>query len=75
MTLEIANGFIRLGRGQTLKVRDGAGSTVCAREGAVWITQQDSPQDVVLEPGGCFRLDRPGLAVVQAFGEAAVSVN
>jgi hypothetical protein len=75
MKLEISSGALRLARGQTLKLRDGAGSTICAREGTVWITEENSRKDVVLEAGGCYRLDRPGLTLVQAFADASVSLN
>jgi Protein of unknown function (DUF2917) len=74
MKLEIASAALRLGRGQTLKIRDAIGSTICAREGTVWITEENSRKDVVLEPGYCFRVDRPGLTLVQAFADASVSL-
>lgn len=74
MKLEISSGDLRLARGQTLKLRDGAGSTICAREGTVWITEENSRKDVVLGPGSCYRLDRPGLTLVQAFADAQVSL-
>ena len=74
MKLELASGALRLSRGQTVKLRDAAGSTICAREGTVWITQENSRKDVVLEPGACFRLNRPGLTIVQAFADASVSL-
>ena len=51
MKLELRKGAVRLGPNQTLKVVDGAGSTVSALEGAVWITEENRPQDIVLEPG------------------------
>ena len=73
MKLEIVSGALRLARGQTLKLTDSVGSTICAREGAVWITEENSRKDVVLEPGSCFRIDRPGLTLVQAFADASVS--
>ncbi|MGH2668811.1 MAG: DUF2917 domain-containing protein [Burkholderiales bacterium] len=73
MQIELFRGALRLARGQTLKVRDGAGSTLCAREGTVWITEENSPRDVVLKPGNCFRLGKPGLTIVQAFADASVS--
>jgi len=73
MNIELATAALRLARGQTLKVHDGAGSTVCAREGTVWITEENSRNDVLLEAGQCFRLQKPGLAVVQAFDDASVS--
>ena len=74
MKLEIASGALRLARGQTLKLTDGIGSTICAREGTVWITEENSRKDVVLEPGNCFRIANPGLTLVQAFGDASVSL-
>lgn len=74
MKLEITSGALQLARGQTLKLKDGVGSTICAREGTVWITEEDSGNDVVLEPGNCFRVDRPGLTLVQAFADASVSL-
>lgn len=75
MNIELTKGSLRLARGQALRVRDGAGSTICAREGAVWITEENSRNDVVLQAGNCYRLDRPGLAVVQAFRDAALSIR
>jgi hypothetical protein len=74
MTLELTAAGIRLARGQTLKLRDSVGSTICAHEGAVWITEENSRKDVVLENGACFRIDRPGLTLVQAFADAQVSL-
>ncbi|HXC38029.1 MAG TPA: DUF2917 domain-containing protein [Burkholderiales bacterium] len=73
MKLEIASGALRLARGQTLKLRDSMGATLCAREGTVWITEENSRKDVVLENGACFRIDKPGLTLVQAFADASVS--
>jgi hypothetical protein len=74
LKLELASGALQLARGQTLKILDAAGSTICAREGTVWITEENSRKDVVLEPGACFRVDRPGLTIVQAFADASVSL-
>jgi hypothetical protein len=73
MQIELANGALRLARGQTLKVRNGLGSTVCVGEGTVWLTEENRPQDVVLEGGRCYRLSQRGIAVVQALGDASVS--
>jgi hypothetical protein len=74
MKLEIDTGALRLARGQTLKLTDSVGSTICAREGTVWITEENSRKDVVLEPGSCYRLGKPGLTIVQAFADAQVSL-
>ena len=74
MNIELASGALRIARGQTLKVHDGAGSTICAREGVVWITEENSRRDVVLEAGNCYQLGWPGLTIVQAFADASVSL-
>jgi len=68
MRIELQSGQLRLARDQLLKLRDAAGSTVCAVEGSVWITEENKPHDIVLEPRGCYRLRHPGLAIVQTLG-------
>ena len=74
MTLEFNTGALRLARGQTLRVTDAQGSTICCNEGSVWITEENQPRDVVLEAGACYELRRPGLALVHAFGDASVAL-
>lgn len=73
MRIELEANTLRLGRGQTLKLRDGTGGTVCCRSGTLWITEENQPRDVLLEAGACHRLSRQGVALVQALGEAFVS--
>ena len=76
MKLEIQSGGLQLNPGQLLKVLDGAGSTVCALEGSIWITEENQLRDVVLEPGSCYRLHLPGTAIVYALGgSASVALN
>ena len=61
---------------EALKVVDGAGSTLCALDGALWITEENQAQDIVLEPGHCYRLRHPGTALINSLnGEAAVMLN
>lgn len=73
MRIELRTGALKLQRGQTLKVLDGAGSTICASHAAVWITEENRPRDIVVEPGGCYELRARGVAVIEALGEASVS--
>ena len=73
MRIELKSGALQLQRGQTLKVVDGEGSTVCASHAAVWITEENRPRDIVLEPGRCYRLSNRGVAVIEALGSASVS--
>jgi hypothetical protein len=64
---------IDLHRGKLVRVREGAGSTVTAHAGTVWLTEQGSLRDVLLRPGESFTLGRPGLALVQAFSDASIT--
>ena len=74
MKLELGKGAVKLGPNQTLKVLDGAGSTVCAVEGSVWITEENQPKDIVLQAGGCYQLRQRGTAILNSLGgTAAVS--
>jgi hypothetical protein len=74
MQLELRAGAVKLAPNQTLRVIDGAGRTVCALDGAVWLTEENDPRDIVLEPGSCYRLRRAGVALLNALsGEASVS--
>ena len=66
---------IDLHQGKLVRVREGAGSTVTAHAGTVWLTEQGSLRDVLLRPGESFTLGRPGLALVQAFSEASISID
>jgi hypothetical protein len=75
MKLEIANAALQLARGQTLKLEDAIGSTICARSGTVWVTEENSRKDIVLENGACHRVDHDGLTLIQAFADASVSLN
>jgi hypothetical protein len=71
MRIELKQGAVQLTANQTLKLRDALGSTVCAVEGAVWITEENHPRDIVLERGGCYRLRSRGLALINSLGGAA----
>jgi hypothetical protein len=74
MQIELKTGAVHLGPNQTLKVLDGAGSTVCALEGSVWITEENQQKDIVIEGGACYQLRQRGLALINALGgKAAVS--
>ncbi|HEU4352617.1 MAG TPA: DUF2917 domain-containing protein [Burkholderiales bacterium] len=64
---------IDLQRGKFLRILGGAGSTVTADAGSVWVTEEASPRDVVLRPGQSLKLHRPGLALVEAMSDAAIS--
>jgi len=55
-----------LRNGQTVCLRDALGMEIQVNEGCLWLTQERDAQDHVIEAGGSFRIDRPGVAVLQA---------
>jgi hypothetical protein len=65
---------IDLQRGRFLRVMDGAGSTLTAHGGEVWITEEASPRDVILRPGQSLKLRRSGLTLVEAFADASITL-
>jgi hypothetical protein len=74
MRIELRSGNVQLGPNQTLRVVDGAGSTVCAVEGSLWITEENQLRDIVLQAGACYRLRERGVALVNSLGgNAALS--
>ena len=80
MRIELEPGAVQLGPYQTLRLQDGAGSTVCALEGSVWITEENQPHDIVLAAGrgaaSCYRLRGRGLALINSLGgKAAVQID
>ena len=64
---------IELQRGEVLRLNSSTGKTITAHGGSLWITEEDSPQDVVLESGQRYTFARPGLALVEAFDDASLS--
>jgi hypothetical protein len=74
MQIELHGGNLHLARGQTLRVRDGVGSTVCCRSGTLWVTEENRARDILLGPGACHTLSQRGIALVQSLGEADVAI-
>jgi hypothetical protein len=61
--------------GEVLCMTESKGMTVTAHTGTVWVTEQGVERDVLLHSGESYTLTRRGLAVVEAFEEAAVSLE
>ena len=67
---------IRLARHEVVGVRNGRGALVFVESGTAWITQENDRRDVIVAAGKWFRLDREGVALVQAaHGSATVTVT
>lgn len=69
---DLVNG---LRKGQLLALRGRRGARIESRRGAVWITQDGDPNDVVLDAGEAHVLDRDAPVLIQALDAACVSVH
>ena len=63
-----------LADGAILRLIDRQGATVSVMQGRAWITQDWDPCDRIIDAGEQFELNRPGKAIVQAFGPSCVAV-
>ena len=60
---------------QVLRLDGARGATVRATRGTLWLTFENDPRDVVLVAGDAFTIDRAGLTLVEAQGEATLCVD
>ena len=75
MKLELGQSRLGLDRDQLITVRDGRGVRVSCLRGALWITQEQSTSDVLLETGDSFVIDQPGLTLVMALRPSNLQVS
>lgn len=73
-TLNPAGETITLAPNRHLRIQKGAGWTVRATSGIVWLTQDGDPRDVVLQPGESFVLDRNGGVLLTPLDTATVKL-
>ena len=71
----LINGSVGMPRGSLLRIDEGAGVLVYVWEGELWLTQEGSCRDHVLQPGQWFRLDRGGATLLHAFRRSVVSLS
>jgi hypothetical protein len=57
------------------RIEDARGTRVTCVAGAVWVTQERDPRDIILSPGQSMILDRPGTAIVFAFRDATITLG
>jgi hypothetical protein len=57
-----------LNRGTLMRIENGRGRELRVTYGSVWVTQHGSPEDVFLDAGASFRIDRDGLTLVMSYG-------
>ena len=74
MRLLLGQSKLGLERDQLVAVRDGKGVRVACLSGALWITQEQSTADVVLEAGQSVVIDHPGLTLVMALSPSTLRI-
>jgi hypothetical protein len=65
---------IEIARGDLARIHDGRGALLCVQYGGVWVTQSGSTDDILLDAGASFRIDRDGLTLVSPCGGAPVAL-
>mgnify|MGYP003458492285 CR=1 FL=1 len=68
---------IGLARGGVASIENGRGLVLRVETGSVWLTQDRSSKDVLLEAGASFQIERDGSTVLSALGPrfALVSIE
>jgi hypothetical protein len=75
MERNLENGTVGIPTGSLLRIDDGAGALLHVWEGELWVTQEGSRKDVVLQAGQSFRIERDGATIVHAFSPSKVSLS
>ena len=75
MRLLLGQSKLGLEPDQLVAVRDAKGVRVECLSGTLWITQEHSAKDVILEAGQAAVIDSAGLTLVMALGAATLRVT
>jgi hypothetical protein len=65
---------IGIASGHVARIENGRGVLLRVQHGAVWITQSGSTDDVCLDAGEWFRIDRDGRTLVSSGGHAPLAL-
>lgn len=68
------NRLLTLTQGDLVELADARGTTLRVTKGRLWVTQERDLRDIVLDQGDVWTVERPGLTVAEAQGDAAVVV-
>ena len=58
-----------------VKLRDAADVTIACREGAIWVTLDNDPRDIVLEPGESFTGSEHRPAMIYALQPSSLALS
>lgn len=64
-----------LARGEIVSLDDAEGVRIKVRDGLLWVTQERSDADHVIEPGGHLVVTRAGRTLVEALGAGRVELS
>src|SRR6185369_5386507 len=70
MNQDLLNGTRILAKGNIRHLHADRGRRVEVVSGAIWITQDGDPRDIVLQDGDAFDFDRVGDALLSAFADS-----
>lgn len=66
---------IGMPRGATLRIEEGAGVLLHVWEGVIWLTEEGSLEDHMLQPGQWYRVAQGGAVLAHAFERSLVSLT
>ncbi len=73
---QIPGAEIRLGRSGLYRMGDyRPGTTIICKNGTLWVTQTGDVEDHIIKAGDCYTSPRHGMVVIEAIGEAAVTIR
>lgn len=75
MQIDLASPLLALEPGQVLALDDARGTRIGARYGAIWVTEEGSAEDHIVEPGRTHVVARDGRTVLQAMQPAWVALR
>lgn len=70
-----AQPLLGLTRGKVARIEDGRGVRVRVESGSVWLTQAECAEDVILEAGTSYCIERAGLTLLTNFGKRLALVT
>ena len=73
----LCNGYdkvLELADGDLVELPDARGTTLRVTKGALWITQEQDKQDIVLRAGDVWTVERQGLTLLEAQGTTLLCV-
>ena len=75
MQLSLHKPNLSLETGEVLTLQDAAGTSIAARTGTVWVTEEGSIEDRIVGPGDSIVISHAGRTVVQALKPAWISLG